>query len=558
MRETRDAGGKRTYIGGSVQSRPEKIIKDLTGWSGGSGIADARAFLQERVARYVKVVVGFLATFWIVARLAHLAISYELFVEQATSPLSLIHLFLTFGLALDYMYLRRGRRSLRILHLYESIGTVLIMAVVAYQLTLLPEDFPAMSTLPVLILILMTRAAIVPSSGPRTFVVGLGATSLMSLAAYVSLRPGAHDLDLFGREAQSGAIAFWGIAFSFAAAITSNVIYGLTERVRKALELGQYRLLEKLGEGGMGAVYRGEHALLKRPTAIKLLPPEKAGEAAVRRFEREVVQTSRLANPHTVAIYDFGRTPDGIFYYAMEYLEGIDLQDLVDIDGPQHPARVARILLAAAESLREAHGVGLVHRDVKPANVILCNRGGIADMVKVVDFGLVKEIDDLGSVEQSAIGPIAGTPLYLSPEAISDPAAMDGRADIYALGAVAYFLLTGSPVFDLHSVVEVCAAHLHQTPVPPSLRLGEELPIPLEKIVLRCLEKDPAARFDADELMKALRALALEPWTDDQARAWWRSSSDAIAAHRDGKRQQGGAHGAVTLALMRERDSEAA
>jgi serine/threonine-protein kinase len=538
---------------------PAKIIEDLTGWSGrGSGITDARAFLQERVALYAKILVGFLATFWIVARLASLSISYELFEEQATSPLSLIHLLLTIGLMLDYLYLRRGNRKLWILHAYESLGTVMFAAIVAYQLTLLPDEMPAMATLPVLILILMTRSAIVPSSAPRTFVVGIGATSLISVATFYTLEPGAHELDLFGREIQSGAMAFWGVVFSVASAIVSNVIYGLTETVRKALELGQYRLVEKLGEGGMGAVYRGEHALLKRPTAIKLLPPEKAGEAAVRRFEREVVQTSRLANPHTVAIYDFGRTPDGIFYYAMEYLEGIDLQDLVDIDGPQKPGRVVRILQEAAESLREAHTAGLIHRDVKPANVILCNRGGIADMVKVVDFGLVKEIGDIQDAGRSTTGAIAGTPLYLSPEAISDPEHMDGRADIYALGAVAYFLLTGVPVFDSENVVEVCAAHLHQPPIAPSLRLGAEIPEALEEVVLRCLAKDPDERFDANELLETLTDLDLEPWTDAQARAWWRSSKEVIAAHLEGKRAGAASLGPVTLALMRQSDSQAA
>jgi len=536
-----------------VRSTSGKFLKNLLGWTGSVGMSDARAFLQERVKLYVKVLVGFLAISWVSARLGHLLFhGVDFFIDQVVDPLSLVHLVLTLGLTGDLVYLSRAERKLWILHGYEFVGTIMVAVTIAFLLTLFPEGMPALAALPFLILVLVARASVVPSSAARTFTVGVLSTLSVSVAAFVTLEPSTEAIDYLGRELQVAALTAWGVAFSIVTAIISRVIYGLTERVREALELGQYRLVEKLGEGGMGSVYRGEHALLKRPTAIKLLPPDKAGEEAVRRFEREVVQTSRLANPHTVAIYDFGRTPDGIFYYAMEYLEGIDLQDLIEVDGPQDPRRVVRILHAMAESLREAHDEGLVHRDVKPANVILCNRGGLLDMVKVVDFGLVKEVSGAVDMKLSAAHAITGTPLYLSPEAITAPDSIDGRADIYALGAVAYFLLTGEPVFESENVVEVCADHLHRAPDRPSERLGEPIPADLEGLVLRCLAKKPAERLDADELMSSLDALQVRPWTDTDAKNWWSQSAEVVEAHLQSKRTSVEPQGPVTLALMKK------
>jgi eukaryotic-like serine/threonine-protein kinase len=364
--------------------------------------------------------------------------------------------------------------------------------------------------------VLLARAVFVPSPALWTAVVS-AACSLAVLLG-LTLAPAAAP----GRAA-SAAIwaALWALCASVMATLASRVIYGLREQVREARRLGQYTLEQKLGEGGMGVVYRASHAMLRRPTAIKLLPPEKAGGPAIERFEREVQLTARLSHPNTVAVFDYGRTPDGIFYYAMEYLDGVDLHTLVREDGPQPPARVVHVLSQVASALVEAHGIGLIHRDVKPENVILCERGGIPDVAKVVDFGLVRDLEQASS--HSRVDVVQGTPLYLSPEAITAPDRVEGRSDLYALGAVAYYLLTGHHVFDGATLVEVCAHHLHTRPVPPSERLGRPLPAPLEALVLACLEKEPARRpASASVLRGRLAALALDlDWSEEDARAWW-------------------------------------
>lgn len=310
----------------------------------------------------------------------------------------------------------------------------------------------------------------------------------------------------------------------------------LTEAELKARQLGQYQLTEKLGAGGMGVVYKAHHALLRRETAIKLLLPDKADPAAIERFEQEVRLTCRLTHPNTIQVFDYGHTPDGIFYYAMEYLEGLNLHELVHYHGAQPEERVAHILRHICDSLSEAHGVGLIHRDIKPANVFLCDRGGVADCVKVLDFGLVKRVTDDPSspVVQETPGQdgIIGTPNFIAPEAIQDCNHSDARSDLYSLGALGYFLLTGREVFDGETIAELCQKHLHETPVPPGARLGRKVNQGLEALLLRCLEKAPAARpQSAREMAQALDALELaEGWTSERRAVWWAEHRASRAA----------------------------
>src|SRR5262245_48598058 len=299
--------------------------------------------------------------------------------------------------------------------------------------------------------------------------------------------------------------------------------------VIEAKHLGQYRLEERLGSGGMGVVYKGHHAMLRRPTAIKMLNVEKVNDASIARFEREVQITCKLNNPNTVAIYDYGRTPEGVFYYAMEYLDGIDLQQLVDRYGPQSEGRVIHILKDICSSLSEAHSLGLVHRDIKPANVMLNRRGGESDVVKVLDFGLVKALDETKQTQSTAM---AGTPLYMSPESIQTPDLVDSRSDLYAVGAIGYFLISGQPVFNAATLIELCKHHLASIPDAPSKRLGRAISAELETALLACLEKDRSKRPQtARDLSNLLdRAPTAHTWSQDEADAWWRNHERSLAA----------------------------
>jgi serine/threonine-protein kinase len=378
-------------------------------------------------------------------------------------------------------------------------------------------------------LILYTRAIFIPSSAWRTLAVS--ATAALPLAVY-ALASETVRLSVWK--------LMWLLAAITVATAGSAVIYGLRREVRHARQLGQYTLEEKLGEGGMGVVYRARHAMLRRPTAVKLLKPERMGEAGLRRFEREVQLTAGLSHPNTVTVFDYGRTSDGIFYYAMEYLEGLGLDQLVAADGPQPPGRVVHILRQVLEALAEAHGVGLVHRDVKPGNVILCERGGLSDVAKVVDFGLVKDLEADGGATHEAT--LVGTPLYLAPEAIRSPNA-DARADLYSVGAVAYFLLTGRHVFEGGTIIEICGHHLHTRPTPPSERLGRPLPDALEAWVLACLEKDPARRppSAAEAAARLARCGLGGVWTPDEAQGWWATKGRALARSRRAESTPSGA-----------------
>jgi eukaryotic-like serine/threonine-protein kinase len=296
----------------------------------------------------------------------------------------------------------------------------------------------------------------------------------------------------------------------------------LGEAELKLKQLGQYTLGEKIGEGGMGVVYRAHHALMRRDTAVKLLLPNRADAAAIQRFEREVCLTCQLAHPNTIQVYDYGRTPDGIFYYAMELLAGLNLHDLVFRFGPQPEGRVVQILTQVCESLAEAHALGLVHRDIKPSNIFLCDRGGVLDWVKVLDFGLVREFRNpsgAGSEEHE----FAGTPSFMPPEAIKNSAASDPRSDLYAVGAIGYFLLTGKRIFEDEDISELHKKQLAASPAPPSWRTKNKISVELERAILRCLEREPEQR---PQSALELRDLFLasphaSDYTHEARAAWW-------------------------------------
>ena len=314
------------------------------------------------------------------------------------------------------------------------------------------------------------------------------------------------------------------------AVVPSHVLQRLSRQVSRAREMGSYRLGDLIGRGGMGEVWHAHHRLLARPAAIKLIKVEStlydtpgAARLALQRFRREAEAAASLRSPHTIQLYDFGVTADGRFYLVMELLDGMDLESLVRRFGPQPPQRVIHLLRQACHSLAEAHAAGLVHRDIKPANLHLCRLGLEYDFLKVLDFGLVKH-ETSSAGEQtllSGAGLTTGTPAYMAPELVSgDP--IDGRLDLYSLGCVGYFLLTGELVFEADNVLRMIGQHLRAEPIPPSIRSGRAMPAELECAILACLAKEPAGRpASAIELSRSLATIDVAPWSPEDAQAWW-------------------------------------
>jgi len=356
--------------------------------------------------------------------------------------------------------------------------------------------------------------------------------------------------------AKRGAIevAALGALGALLALITVTSLRTISRLRRQVEKVGPYRLTARLGRGAMGVVWEARHALLRRPTAVKLLAPGTEGERSLARFEREVQLTAGLTHPSTIAIYDYGRTGDGVFYYAMELLNGINLFQLVTLDGPLPAPRVVHLLRQACGALSEAHAAGLIHRDIKPANMMICVYGGIPDFLKILDFGLVKDIGageslsgapggtshDAADAALSQDGSLLGTPLYMAPEGMSDPGHVDPRADIFALGAVGYFLLTGHSPFPGRTAIEVFAKE-RQGPPPPLAQWGvPPVPEALEAVLRRCLSFDRDRRPDTtDELEAQLEACRVPPWTREDAKRWWRERGPAAQAAVRAERQEG-------------------
>jgi len=313
--------------------------------------------------------------------------------------------------------------------------------------------------------------------------------------------------------------------------VGARVVYSLGKAVTEARELGSYRLVERLGQGGMGEVWKAKHRLLARPAAVKLIRASNVAnpnsDDVVRRFEREAQVTAGLSSPHTVQLFDFGVADDGSFYYVMELLEGLDFERFVQRYGPMPAERVIYLLRQVCSSLAEAESYGFVHRDIKPANLFLCRYGGEHDFVKVLDFGIAKaaapDMLETGAIGITQDNMFQGTPAYIAPEQVLNTSRVDGRADIYATGCVGYFLLTGKPVFAGDTPMAIVVQHANTPPTAPSQ--SSELPIPpaLDRVILDCLAKNPADRpQSAHELSRRLAEVdGVRPWTEDRAREWW-------------------------------------
>jgi serine/threonine-protein kinase len=526
------------------------------------GSEESREFLQERISRFSRIV--FLVSFplflasWIVN-----LIWYPTVLEHGL-PLGAGGLFnlgwLSVLLAM-WLATRTGTLPGSVLHVIDSAGVFLVsMAMIGMGFSIAAVVMrPDLLAIVAILGLLLYRAAIVPSEPSRTAWIGVACVAPLPFVTYVSFAKMARPPGLPPAPAYVVWVSLFAMLIVLLSSKISSVIYGLRQTIKEARRLGPYTLESKIGEGGMGAVYRARHALLRRPTAIKILPPERAGEMDMTRFEREVQMTSQLTSPHVVSVYDYGRSPDGLFYYAMEYLDGIDLAELVDRDGPMPAGRVVHVLRQVCEALGEAHRAGLIHRDVKPANILLCERGGRHDVVKVVDFGLVKDIAKTGGPGVTTDNLVLGTPHYIAPEALRFPDRIDARSDLYALGATAYFLLTGKPVFE-GGLPEIFAHHLDTAPTPPSARLGRPVARSLETLVMAALAKDPGGRPESCEAFDAALAECRDvpPWTEDDAAAWWRSRGSRIRAAKSGSPIPEETSQQQTLEVQRETPSAAA
>jgi eukaryotic-like serine/threonine-protein kinase len=503
---------------------------------------DARRFLQQRIALLAGIITAGSTVF--------LAVNLWTRLDGGLSLLGLGFTAHAAGTAivLGVWLLARRRRVLTAPAIASLDGALVIAACVAWSvmgwgLTGLNGMFTGLIAC---MLTCLGRAVLVPTTLFRTLWTSSLALAPVPVVALFIL-PNAPYV---GPPLPLG-VAIW-CALALTMSLTaSRVVYGLQEKVREAQQLGQYTLEEKIGEGGMGQVFRARHALLRRPTAIKLLSKADASPAQLRRFEQEVQLTSKLAHPNTIVIYDYGHTPDGTFYYAMEYLDGMDLAALVRRDGPQPPERVIHLLTQVCAALSEAHRAGLIHRDIKPENIVVGVRGGVPDFVKVLDFGLVKEVSQGNGAGLTAENSITGTPHYMAPEAILGRE-VDARSDLYAVGCVGYALLTARPVFDGDSIMQVCAAHVHSEPERPSL-VRAEVPGDLEAVLLACLSKDPQARPSSAEQLADMLASCEHAslWTRERAREWWLAPPTAERA--SGELEQAETLAAPVQVDMRER-----
>ena len=381
------------------------------------------------------------------------------------------------------------------------------------------------------IMLLVIYGMFIPNAWRRAAAV----VALLALAPFATALIASREMPLMREALSWGTLSFHGLQMAMACVVAvygSHKLGALRREAFDAKKVGVYSLKRLLGSGGMGEVYLAEHQLLKRPCAVKLIRPDRAGDAAaLARFESEVQSTARLTHPNTVEIYDYGVTEHGVFFYVMEFLPGLSLQEIVDRTGPMPPARVVYLLRQVCSALGEAHRTGLIHRDIKPGNIFAAERGGLYDFAKLLDFGLVKSTGFGDSdVHVTREGIVLGSPLYSAPETALGNYEVDSRTDIYSLGATAYFLLTGRPVFPGDKALQIVFAHAKESPTPLT-HIRRDVPADLEAIVLRCLAKSPEDRFQtAADLEEALRDTAdADGWDTHLAERWWRESADFTA-----------------------------
>jgi hypothetical protein len=385
---------------------------------------------------------------------------------------------------------------------------------------------------PAWLLCIYTYAIFIPNTWKRAAVVIGTIGSLPIIVTMLGIFLNGQMLDFLSNNPGTlvEMVLVMGVS-SVGAVFGVYTINSLQTQAYQAKQLGQYRLKKLLGSGGMGEVYLAEHQLMKRPCAIKVIRPEKAGDPKVlARFEREVQATAKLSHWNSIDIFDYGRAEDGTFYYVMEYLPGMNLGEIVKRFGPMPAARAIHLVRQACDALQEAHELGLLHRDLKPANLFAAVRGGFYDVAKLLDFGLAKPLSDLDTAQLTADGTITGSPLYMSPEQAAGDKEPDPRSDIYSLGGVLYYLLSGHAPFEDEKPIKVLISHAHD-PVPPLAQYREDVPLDLEAIVMRCLAKNPDDRYQsAADLASALEDCEHHgTWSRAHARSWWMEKDSTTA-----------------------------
>ena len=525
-----------------------------SGRTAGATSVDELEFLQFRVSRFGLMVGLFFGAFWLF-RLCTI-----LFVDATGTPWA--------SGFLDPSMINHGLASLAFLAVWIVVRAVPLRSAAirsieacgllagALFIALMGRGLPLAARPDFILLLalssaLTVRAVYVPSTARRSLWLGVAVAAINLVIVYdlwldIDIQAWAHvQPEMIQYTPRSAAtynlvsnIPWWTLSVAVSV-VATRTIYGLRKDVRAAKQLGQYTLEGKLGEGGMGVVFKARHALIHRPTAVKLLLPDKAGERSIERFEREVRLMARLRHPNTITVFDYGRSPDGVFYYAMEYIDGATLETVVSETGPLEPARAVKVVAQAAAAMVEAHGIGLIHRDIKPANVMLFlphQHGGVEESAKVLDFGLVKDVGATAETLTQA-DTLKGTPQYMAPESIRDPNKVDARSDLYSLGCLLFFALTGEHVFTGTSVVDILSKHMRDPPDSLSDRLGRVVDPQLEEIVADCLAKEPDARpQSALELERRLRACDFGTFDENDAAEWWAEYGALLERSHDGEK----------------------
>ena len=512
-----------------MASNPKIIVRPTTRSEHTTSSLDTatRSLLEQRLL--VLFGIGFLTSLAKYCNDVYVSHNKEIIVESAFSSyydiLYLSHpLSFLLGFVIIYFLRGSGRRLLWAAFIVMALNLVSVnFSFAAFRPNVGPL-FPAA-------MMLFAYAAIIPA--PFRFQVGLVVLTVVTYPLFQLLALGGSPAIQAFWENTGGAQQFQRHMFSAGfdltilgaiSAFVNMTLYNMRQKVLKAKQLGNYFIKEELGQGGMGRVYVAEHAMIKRPTALKVV--EISGDnayEALARFEREVKLTAMLTHPNTITIFDFGRSDDNTFYYAMEFLEGMDLQKLIEKFGPMPAERVIYILKQVCGSLAEAHARDIIHRDLKPSNIFLTRRGGLHDFVKVLDFGLAKQLhtDDQSGITRTSS--FLGTPRYVAPESVYGSAQVDCRADLYNLGAVAYWMLTGQPIFAKSSDVELIVDQVKTVPPRPSEISELEIPLELDAFVMKCLQKAPADRYqNASDALCALSWIeTATTWGLSEACDWW-------------------------------------